>query len=726
MGRLIKGIQIEDQIATIDYDSLSNKPVLSPVATTGSYNDLTDQPLIGDGVITIEQEGEIVGSFKLNDTTNQTLSIKDTKYEEATLTSAGLLSSNDKIWINQTKDIIPEIENKNNKINTWGEENNNYYPTAQLVKETIDTLSNDINNNLLLKQDIINEENKLSYNLLDNVPTIPTKESLNLDKVENYKAVSTENNQLLTKDEKNNALDNIDAIGRKTELGEIFNDYINNVASEPYSHAEGCYTIASCYASHAEGICNVQDIDAIHQVGIGEDNERRKDAHNIKSDGRHFILGVGGFDGTNSTENDVKDLASVITNINNDILADKTNILNINNKIPIAASDTNQLADKAFVNSSIATNTATFRGQYTSIDDLPNTGCENNDYAFIKGVENNNSYYDRYKWTIDGWIKEYRLNNSSFTSDQWNAINSNATPEIIQTISQKYVKPNDGIPSTDFSDDVQASLTKANTALQNHQSLSHLATKTELNAKQDIISDITTIRDNASNGNTAYSWGNHADVGYLTEHQDISGKQDLITESNKLNYSLLNNPIGEKGTAPGAEVFNSGRNNATASGSHAEGDLTTASGYQSHAEGYQTTASGDQSHSEGYQTYALGDYSHAEGIGNVEDADAIHQVGVAQYGVVKNNRSNGPMRAPEFGEELGVTIRRDAHNIKKDGRHFILNIGGFNGSNSNETGVKDLASVIEDLETSISNCVTLDTVTETINDAIITKINGIY
>lgn len=40
--------------------------------------------------------------------------------------------------------------------------------------------------------------------------------------------------------------------------------------------------------------------------------------------------------------------------------------------------------------------------------------------------------------------------------------------------------------------------------------------QTALNAKQDIISDLETIRSNAQNGNVAYGWGNHANAGYLT------------------------------------------------------------------------------------------------------------------------------------------------------------------------------------------------------------------
>ena len=41
------------------------------------------------------------------------------------------------------------------------------------------------------------------------------------------------------------------------------------------------------------------------------------------------------------------------------------------------------------------------------------------------------------------------------------------------------------------------------------------ATITALGTKQDIISDLATIRSNASAGATAYSWGNHANAGYL-------------------------------------------------------------------------------------------------------------------------------------------------------------------------------------------------------------------
>lgn len=91
-----------------------------------------------------------------------------------------------------------------------------------------------------------------------------------------------------------------------------------------------------------------------------------------------------------------------------------------------------------FVNSSVATNTAYYISDngnpFTSVADLEAYSGEvsNNDYAFVTGVDGSgNTYYDRYKATVVDdvvtWGKEYRLNNSSFTSNQWSTINSGFT-----------------------------------------------------------------------------------------------------------------------------------------------------------------------------------------------------------------------------------------------------------------------------------------------------------
>lgn len=90
-----------------------------------------------------------------------------------------------------------------------------------------------------------------------------------------------------------------------------------------------------------------------------------------------------------------------------------------------------------FVNSSIATNTATFRGTYNSLDDLfAYTGDkDDNDYAFVIEIDSvGNTLYNRYKYNGTEWLFEYSLNNSSFTQAQWTAINSGITNELTNQI----------------------------------------------------------------------------------------------------------------------------------------------------------------------------------------------------------------------------------------------------------------------------------------------------
>jgi hypothetical protein len=96
------------------------------------------------------------------------------------------------------------------------------------------------------------------------------------------------------------------------------------------------------------------------------------------------------------------------------------------------------LADKNFVNSSIATNTATFIGTFNSVAELEAyTGAkDDNDYAFVISTDAaGNTLYNRYKWNGTAWLFEYALNNSSFTANQWAAINSGATTANIGQIA---------------------------------------------------------------------------------------------------------------------------------------------------------------------------------------------------------------------------------------------------------------------------------------------------
>lgn len=100
----------------------------------------------------------------------------------------------------------------------------------------------------------------------------------------------------------------------------------------------------------------------------------------------------------------------------------------VEEKIPSQASSTNQLADKDFVNSSISTATATFKGTYNSVAELEQVPADANDYAFVISTDSaGNTVYNRYKYSNGSWLFEYALNNSSFTAAQWAAINSAIT-----------------------------------------------------------------------------------------------------------------------------------------------------------------------------------------------------------------------------------------------------------------------------------------------------------
>lgn len=135
---------------------------------------------------------------------------------------------------------------------------------------------------------------------------------------------------------------------------------------------------------------------------------------------------------------------------------------------PVADTDA---ASKAFVNSSVGTNTATFRGTYNAVSDLGNTQATvdawedpptstietlvarqiatklsslsitptNNDYTFVSVDQTpvgdlGEDWYWRFKYNGSAWVYEYTLNNSSFTQAQWDAVNSGITADKVSKL----------------------------------------------------------------------------------------------------------------------------------------------------------------------------------------------------------------------------------------------------------------------------------------------------
>jgi hypothetical protein len=103
----------------------------------------------------------------------------------------------------------------------------------------------------------------------------------------------------------------------------------------------------------------------------------------------------------------------------------------ITDKIPSAASSSNQLADKQYVSDQVQEYAGTFRGTFNTLADLQaTTGNHHNDYAWVKVTDSDgDNDYDRYKFDGTQWVYEYRLNNTHFTSAELAAIRSGMTSE---------------------------------------------------------------------------------------------------------------------------------------------------------------------------------------------------------------------------------------------------------------------------------------------------------
>lgn len=113
-----------------------------------------------------------------------------------------------------------------------------------------------------------------------------------------------------------------------------------------------------------------------------------------------------------------------------------TRVATIENKIPSEASPSNQLADKAFVEDLVSTNSATFRGTYDTLAELQQQDADTNDYGFVRDSDSaGNSIFKRYKYNGSAWIFEYDITNIRFTQAQQNAIDSGITSNLVDKLN---------------------------------------------------------------------------------------------------------------------------------------------------------------------------------------------------------------------------------------------------------------------------------------------------
>lgn len=156
----------------------------------------------------------------------------------------------------------------------------------------------------------------------------------------------------------------------------------------------------------------------------------------------------------NSINTEIQNRTDDTTALQNSITSNTNKISTIESKIPNQASSTNQLADKSFVNSTVQTNTANFRGNWDTWTQVPteassypsdyagNTTPTVNDYMVVQNASDysletlHGTWRFKYtsNWTTEGkngWIPEYQVNEEPFTSEQLYAINSGITSDKV-------------------------------------------------------------------------------------------------------------------------------------------------------------------------------------------------------------------------------------------------------------------------------------------------------
>ena len=282
-------------------------------------------------------------------------------------------------------------------------------------------------------------------------------------------------------------------------------------------------------------------------------------------------------------------------------------------------------------------------------------------------------------YATEAWVQGQDYASKSYVDNAVSSSSVDLTGYATETWveSQGYLKEHQDISNLA----TKAELNSVSESIQTD--ISNLATKAELNEAKDIIQDdmitlsgsmaktiddytagiITEIqnKDYASKTyvNEAVAGINLSD--YATKSELTSVSESVQTDITNLSESVANSAVWKKGEGQDSVVQVIAENNgvytplATGKGaiatglattaseqwSHAEGGSTVASGWYSHAEGKETNASGESSHAEGASTKALEYCSHAEGLFTTASGVASHAEGVGTTASIDYSHAEG-------------------------------------------------------------------------------------
>ena len=217
---------------------------------------------------------------------------------------------------------------------------------------------------------------------------------------------------------------------------------------------------------------------------------------------------------TTTAQQDALNSGATSTNIAQ-IATNQADISTINGKIPSAASTSNQLADKAFVNSSVSNMAANYVTSDAQGDNFATKAAllagpyyykgqsytlTNNDYALVESDETKENATTRYVYDGAQWAFQYIVNNTPFTQAQLDAINSTITSNLVSSYSNHIADTDIHVTAEDKSNwnGKQAAITGAASTV----------TSSNLTANRVLVS-------NSSGKITAHSSVTSAELGYL-------------------------------------------------------------------------------------------------------------------------------------------------------------------------------------------------------------------
>ena len=149
----------------------------------------------------------------------------------------------------------------------------------------------------------------------------------------------------------------------------------------------------------------------------------------------------------NSDWNSSSGVSEILNKPDLSVYALDSDVTTIESYIPSTTSSSNQLADKAFVNSSISNMAANYVTSDAQGDNFATHAAllagpyyykgqsytlTNNDYALVESDEDHNNATTRYMYDGAQWAFQYIVNNAPFTQAQLDAINSTITANKVQ------------------------------------------------------------------------------------------------------------------------------------------------------------------------------------------------------------------------------------------------------------------------------------------------------